>query len=281
MLFEKADVEEFFKISNANLDDSIAMEVRWIEEVEKQLDVSKCWYLFERKSIRAAKKLRGDHILSPMRRRIKTALPLMDSREKLIFGFSYNAGYGRLSTAIHYRADRSDYLLGDGDEREMIGGVGLIAMSVLVRCYRLMGWPEAPIVAKLEDVSGKAVPKTLFETMVELDVEVGDFVLARGDLAEIIEVLVSEFGYKSYRVRYLAERPMPHILEDFFPSMHLKILYRRSQLIERMRQIPKKYGGPTDFSEKIDGLSWEDTQLILRESVTEGWKAGLGRRVRH
>jgi hypothetical protein len=277
MLSEKTDIEDFFDINNSNLDDSIAMEVQWIEEVERELDVSKCWYLYERKPVGKVKKLRGDHILSSMRKRIKTAVPLMNSREKLIFGLSYNAGYGRTSTAIHYRADRSDYLLEDGAEREMIGGVGLIAISTLVRCYQLMGRPEAPIVAKLEDVSEKAIPKSLFETIAELDVDVGDFVLAQGDLAEIVGTMESDFGYKSYRVRYLAERPKPHIHEDSFPAKHIKILYRRSQLIERMKRVP---GGPKDFSKQIEGLSWDETQAILRESITEIWKAGLGRRVR-
>jgi hypothetical protein len=281
LLFKKADIEEFFGISNANLVDSIEMEVKEIEEVEKQLDINKCWYLHNRKAFRGVKQLRGDRILSSMRRRIKTALPLMNSREKLIFGLSYNAGYGRTSTTIHYHADRSDYLLEDGAEREMIQGVGLMAISTLLRCYRLMGRPEAPIVAKLEHVSEQADPKSLLKSTAALDAEVGDFVLAHGDLAEIIKVLESKFGYKSYRVRYLAERPMSHILEDSFPSKHIKILYRRSQLVEKMRQVPEKYGVPTDISEKIDGLSWEDIQAILRESVIMGWKAGLGRRVRH
>jgi len=211
-----------------------------------------------------------------MRSRIKTAVPLMISREKLIFGLSYNAGYGRTSTAIHYRVDRSDYLLEDGAEREMIQGVGLMAISTLVRCYRLMGRPDAPIVAKLEDVSEKAIPQYLFETTAALDIGVGDFVLANGDLAEIVGALESEFGYKSYRVRYLAERPKPHILEDSFPAKHIKILYRRSELFERMKRVPEKYGAPADFSE----FSWEDIQADLRESVIKVWKAGLGKRVR-
>jgi hypothetical protein len=37
MLSEKDDIKEFFGISNTNLDDSIAMEVRWIEEVRSSL----------------------------------------------------------------------------------------------------------------------------------------------------------------------------------------------------------------------------------------------------
>ena len=144
-----------------------------------------------------------------------------------------------------------------------------------------MGRPEAPTVAKLEDVSEKAIPKSLFETTAELDAEIGDFVLAQGDLAEIIGAMESKFGYKSYRVRYLAERPKTHILEDSFPAKHIKILYRRSQLIERMKKMPKKFGVPANFSEQIGGLSPEDIQAILRESAAETWKAGLGRRVRH
>jgi hypothetical protein len=229
--------------------------------------------------MREVEKLQGNRILSSMRSRVIAALPMMNSREKLIFGLSYNAGYGRMSTAIHYRAERSDYLLKDGAERESIGGVGLIAMTVLLRCYRLMGRPEAPIVAKLEEVSEQTDPKTLFKSVAALDAEVGDFVLARGDLAEIVGTHESKFGYKSYRVRYLAERPMPHILEDSFPVKYTKILYRRSELLKRMKQVQEN-AVQVDSPEHRDAFSWENTQANLRESVIREWKAGLGKKVR-
>ncbi len=277
LLSEKDDLKDFYGISNANLDDSIAFEVEYIRKIEKAVDLHKCWYLYSQKALGKLRDLRPGRLLSSMRTRIKSALPLMNSREKLIFGLSYNAGYGRTSTAIHYRIDRSDYLLADGAEREMIGGMGLIAMSILLRCYRLMGRPDAPILVKIEEISEMADPKALFKSTTALDAEVGDFVLAYGDIAEVVNVLESKFGYISYRVQYLAKRPKPHIPVDTFPSKHIEILYRRSQLIERMKRVP---GGPKDFSKWIEGLGWDETQAMLRESVTGIWKAGLGRRVR-
>jgi hypothetical protein len=60
--------------------------------------------------------------------------------------------------------------------------------------------------------------------------EVADLVLAYGDLAEVLEIRESQFGYTSYKIRYLRKPPLPDLPEDWLPSEDIVRLVRKANI---------------------------------------------------
>ena len=142
-LSENDDLQEFWGQRSANVDDHIKSQIQWIQQIEASIDLSKCWYLHDKKPIQTARQLYPGHILSSFRSRFMAAFPLMTDIERIVAGYTYNWVYGSSSKAIHYRSNRSDY---HRLEEPMlnINRLGLLIDLVLDRCYHLLGKPDAP-----------------------------------------------------------------------------------------------------------------------------------------
>lgn len=269
------DLEEFYGSRSSNIDDSIDRQINWIREIEEKVDIDRCWYLRKRVSLPRANRLRPGMVLSSMRSRIKDAMPNMTEQEKLIFGFSYWGGYGRTSGGIHYSPGRINLPLRPGQELSAVAGLGLLILSILDRCHRLLGRPDVPIAKKISAFLEQKDPDALVQAITVGKIELGDFVLAYGNLAEVLEIKQSQFGYRSYKVRYLAEKPKPDIQEDWFPALHIRLLFKRSQFYKAVKQMVDEGKLKSDFTDHLGKLSDDEVQAILRQSMTNMWHLGL------
>jgi hypothetical protein len=222
------DQEEFYGSRSVNIDDSIEHQITWIKKVELDLDLSKCWYLRDKQRLKEKENLRPGSILSSMRQRIKLALPEMTAFEKLVFGFSYRKGtFGISSENVHYTPNRKDIFLQGDQESFGIKILGMICFAIIKRCHELLEKPTIAIVNKVLNALDNLDTESLIKSITIGEISVGDFVLAYGDLAEVLEVSQTDYGYKSYKIKYLAEKPKPNIQEDWFPAAHIKKLYTR------------------------------------------------------
>lgn len=280
LLSSNSDLEEFYGARSVNIDDSIEHELERIEEVEGKIDLSTCWYRSNKSPIRSQANLRPGGILSSVRSRIREAVPFMTDSERLLFGYSYSGMYGQTSETVHYSVSRKDFRLQAGDEHPATVGLGLLNFAILERCHQLLDSPEIAVVDRLRQQLSKSNASRLVHTATVRDIEVGDFVLAYGDLAEIVEIRVSDYAYRSYRVRYLAEKPKPNIQEDWFPARYVRLFYNKQRFKEVMSEMVSAGHLPPDIVDRFAQLEPQEVQTIIGKSLSAVWKSGLREWVR-
>ncbi|MBW8036310.1 MAG: hypothetical protein FVQ79_11935 [Planctomycetes bacterium] len=271
ILSKNDDLKEFYGARNANLDHSISMHIDAIKEDEKQINLAKCWYLRKRSSIKMISNPLPGRILSSMRSRIRSSLPLMTNNEKLLFGFTYGASYGRASENVHFSPMQFDLPQNVTYEYH----IGLLCASILDRCYLLLGQPDVPGLKKIHDSLNRTTSTELVKKVTVREMEIGNIVLAYGDLAEIIDVKTSSHGYRSYLVRYLAEKPMPQISKDWFPAYLVQLLYTKTQFMEKIAIREKEGSIPAGTLGLMKGFSEEELLGLIRESMVVIWNVGL------
>jgi hypothetical protein len=269
LLSGNADLQEFYGERSANIDESIKRQITWIKSHEKKIDISRRWYLRTNPDYS-----RVGNIFSSIRYRVRLAIPKMTNNEKIIFGFSY-AGYIAASDSIHYSVNRHDYRNQSGEEKRNVHGLGLTVIAILNRCHQLMGRPDVPPANKISSLLKKLDSADLVYSMTIRDINVGDFVLAYGDLGEVVEIRESDYGYRSYRVRYMAEKPMPNLQEDWFPARYVQRFYTRTQARENLKKMIAEGKIPREIGEQMGKLSDEELQSFLRESLLATWRHGF------
>lgn len=257
-----ADLKDFYNCPNRNLEYSIAMLKDQISEIENKIDLSRCWYLRGGKKLSDRRKLNTGQILSSMRHRMKFALHRCTNGEKLTLGLSYEY-YSSTSEDIHFKPYSSKLynkkLLTELNFTHM----GLLILYILLRCQRLLKAVPKGINEQLSRVFKKNAKPKLLKKLMDTKIEVGDFILAYGDLAEVLEVKVSSYGYRCYKVRYLTERPIPEIEEDFFPAQKVRMLFRAQDIRDGFKRI---------VGDRAKYISADEVQEFSRKAVIEVWK---------
>lgn len=279
LLSSNADLEEFYGARSSNIDNSISQRVAEIRQVEGTIDLSRAWYRAKRTPLPHQDRLRPGSLLSSVRSRVRTALPLMSARERLLVGFSY-AGYGQASESIHYSTNPRDYRLRPGQAQGKVFNLGLINFAILERCHALLGRPGVAIIARLSESLQRTEPSELVHRATVRDIQQGEFVLAYGDLGEVIEVCNSQYGYRSYHVRYLAEKPIPAIQEDWFPAYYVQPFYTREQFLKRLQEMVASGRMPAEAADMMGRMTDAELQPLIRASLTDTWKLGLREWVR-
>jgi hypothetical protein len=237
-----------------------------IAEIENKVSLSRCWYLKEKKKLCNHKKLAPGKVLSSMRSRMKFVLPLCTPAEKLALGLSYGPIYTKPSRDIHFRPYSSIFDIRKRVAESNFSHAGLLMLHILIRCQRLLDVIPKGINERISKVfKENKTPEGLLKRLTDTNIMVGDFVLAYGDLAEVIEVKSSPFGYRCYKIRYLAERPIPEIEEDFFPAQYVRLIFRAQELKARFQKRMGNYA---------KSIPEEKAQEFLRESAIELWKKG-------
>lgn len=269
------DLREFHACPSRNLAQSIRRTIEWASQLEQSTVVtSRCWYLADRRPL-SDKKPKAGRIFSSFRSRLRTALPIATAEEKLAIGLSYQV-FGKISRDIHFTPSAPDFHLSPEGVAADISHCGLVAMPILLRCQRIIGIVPDGINQQIRKTyETNEYPKRLLRSTTQERAEVGEFVLAYGDLAEVLEIARSAFGYEAYRVRYLAERPLPEVDEDWFPAKYIRRLYTRNQFLLSLDQLAAADELPGDVVARMKGMNSNLQQEALRESIVHVWKAGL------
>jgi len=160
--------------------------------------------------------------------------------------------------------------------------VAVDGIAVIKRVQDLLGEVPVGINEQLRDsFEQNAVPTQVLARCTAGRAAVGEFVLAGGDLAEVLEVRQSPFGYEVYRVAYLAERPLPGIDDDWMLAEHVERFYTEETFLEKMRGAVAACLVPPDALERIEALAGADRHDLIRESLVNTWEhAGLREWVR-
>ena len=274
------DLTTFYGAPSRNVEWSINRVYEEIRELEaNDIDFARVWYA---RQPLAAVPTRPDGILTSVRGRLQMALPLMHPHEKLSIGLSYARAYGSTSEDIHFRPqatlrDISTDAVAAGIDRVAVGGVAAIK-----RVQELLDEVPQGINEQLRDsFDQNEYPAEVLRWRTTNRADVGDFVLAGGDLSEVIEKRASPFGYEMYHVNYLAERPLPGIDDDWLLAEYIERFYTADEFLQRMREAVDAGRAPADAVGRIEALPPGERQDLIRESLVATWEhAGLREWVR-
>ena len=273
-LSENNDLEIFWGQRSTNVDDHIRRQVQWIRQVEADVDLSSCWYLRGPKPIKEPEKLEPGRILSSFRSRLKDALPLMTDTERIIAGYTYDWVYGSSSEAIHYRSNRRDCRPPE-DPMLNVRRLGMLINLILDRCYHILGKPDAPRFKRISESLERSNSSAILQAATVGTGEVGDYVLVHGDIAQIMETKDSDYGYRIYRVHYVARRPKQNIPDDWFPAPYIQVFYAKKRFDEKWASYVKSEDLPEDIRSVLESLTEEELQLALQQSLKDLWNIAI------
>lgn len=272
------DLREFHACPSGNVAESIKHTIEWASQLEgSSVDPGKCWYLGNRKPL-VQKKLKGG-IFSSLRSRLREALPLATPEEKLALGLTYHL-FGEVSRDIHFTPSAPQFDLSRETVENSMDHCGLLSMPILLRCQRILGVVPEGINEQIRRVyDANEYPRRLLSQVTGGRAQPGDFVLAYGDLAEVLEVAKSPFGYEAYRVRYLAERPLPEVADDWFPAKYVQRLYTRDQWLQSIESLVAEGKLPEDAA-NLKNMQPDLQARALREALVHVWNLGLRDHIR-
>jgi hypothetical protein len=189
----------------------------------------------------------------------------MTDFERLSLGTTYQEAFGGPSDTIHFRAG-ADPVDHSRESTVVAEGVKLshVALCAMRRIHELLGRPQIPQLEQVTRVleSNHEPTRRLELLNTRPNVAVGDFVVARGFLGQVIDERVSSFGYRSLRVELLAERALPQLGVDWFRVRDVVRVFSKDKLLEGVR---------AKLSDPTVGVD----ESTLREAALSAWENGL------
>lgn len=268
-----ADLEEFYGCESRNLREGHSWTVDRIKKLESAgISREDCWYLTDK----PLEHMRPGGVFTSIRKRIRLALPRADSTERMAIGLSYESVFSRMSRSLHFSPlppieDPSLESLFVNGER-----IGMLGLLIIQRCHGLLGQTPGGINEQINRVMKDDSDR--LDTLSKLTTkraEVGDIVVAGGDLAAVIAVRESDFGYESYEVEYLDARPIPGIDTDCFVPQEVHLLFKSTAVTDlASQQLAEGRMSQEDF-DTLERRSPDEAQQVLRDVAADLWTRGL------
>jgi hypothetical protein len=76
--------------------------------------------------------------------------------------------------------------------------------------------------AQLARAMNIAIPAEFYDEYTQPKINKGDFVSVFDSLCEVVSSTKSEFGYKSFKLKYLTRPPIPEHKEDCYPAISVR-----------------------------------------------------------
>ena len=267
------DLLHFYGAKSLNLAHQIDGLTTEIEALEvNDLDPSKAWYRWRLAPFELSKLAPG-RVSASFSRRFELALTLATDAERASLGFTYAQGFGRTSANIHAHPGGLELGADMPSVNSDIKATIVIALSVLTRCQETVGIVPSGVNAWFSDlVANNEGPSLIQQEQLRGSAAVGDIVMAYDRLAQVLEIAEGSTGYRSYRVRYLSQPPLPEIPEDWHIAQHVKVVLDP----ERTRAMVEGQGSadPGRGTEKLLALSEHELMSAIGESIAAGEQAG-------
>lgn len=281
LLFEQMEQRDFFGSSSEYRRrevDRLALRLGELTATGA-VNLAQCWHVaaasFENQ-LRKRKAPLSANVKALAQFALRNAKPA----ERQALGYCYRHAFSVPSATIHFSSLPSEQKL-DIARLEVTGfQIAFLAFSVIARVEALWGMTvddEACNVARRSADRGDIVGPF------EQRAEVGDFVIVtvaadRAYIAEVLEVLRSDYGNESYRVKYLADKPHPDVGEDtVMPDLVHEYVRGRdavAALQENFRRLNTKPDGSVD-EDAVRELLAAGVQEAMREGVATTWRLGM------
>ncbi len=193
----------------------------------------------------------------------------MKPEQKAVLRTHY-VSLGSQSKSLHPGGSAGSRNLSLDDLDLHLGRVGILSLHVvnatkdLMRIHNTNGFLKmcADLVKKND------YPVALHTKKTKPDIEVNDFVVAAGDLAQVTKVIRSRYGYKSFLVKYLEKPPIPSIPEDEFIGELVHLHYKNKKAVADTKALilqTTPEAKPTT----------QEINKLMREGVVELWSNGM------
>jgi len=233
----KSDFYEYYGADNKNIQYQIDQLKADIDILVSKLEKEKCFYLENPSATN-----RDRFKLATFKKRLDINLPRMTANEKIMVGQSY-AHYSEQSSSLHpgtakFREDEQN--MNEVDDHFM--RVALLGSSVIFAAKDCLN---------IHNITGDLAnfhramkenehPEKQLKKSTKPNIQKGDFVIAYSDLAQVTKVINSKFGYRSFRVKYLMQAPIPELgNEEEMPAIYVSLYQKRStialQIIQHLR----------------------------------------------
>lgn len=260
-----SDTSEFFSCENLNHKHQKDETAKKIQQVEASMNISSCWYL-------APKKGGGKHSgikakLISSKEKLQLAYMKAASDQKLALGTTYGNTYGRSSESLHPNFVKTNPDISSKNIKIGISEIDILAAHILLMCRKLLkDRRRKGFVAQLARVfRANELPQQLLKSKINPSIKKGDFVIAYGDIAEVIKIQKSKYGYRSFRVQYLGNPPLPTIPVDSFPAMFVKKFFDRKTIARQVKEKIKE----TTPDLKVSNKGVSDS---LRKTAIDMWE---------
>jgi hypothetical protein len=259
----QADIKEYYGSENANYAYQEADLIQQADSLAKNLDPNKCWYANISKTGQIQRSLRSLNL------RFQAVFPRMKPQQKAVLRTHY-VSLGSQSKSLHPGGSAGSRNLSLDDLDLHLSRVGILSLHVvnatkdLMRIHNTNGFLKmcADLVKKND------YPVALHTKKTKPDIEVNDFVVVAGDLAQVTKVIRSRYGYKSFLVKYLEKPPIPSIPEDEFIGELVHLHYKNKKAVADTKALilqTTPEAKPTT----------QEINKLMREGVVELWSNGM------
>ncbi len=226
---ERADLRDFYDCDQTDPPGVEESLTQTVEEIEKNLDLQRAWYLEVARPFRRSRPRFSSH-----RKRMLVALPTLPLNERLVLSMSYHMGYGHQSSQIHPLRSHSTVTV--EELKGSIRTIGLEVECVLVNCEELLAvpldWPMTVIRSAI--LNGNDA----FNRLAKPSYEERDFVTMVGILWQIKSIVDTKFGYSKVIVEMLPRLPGNRFTRTF-PSWWLKKFLSYQQVKDQLTETAK------------------------------------------
>ena len=234
----QADIKEYYGAVNQNYAHQEQDLIQRADQLAQNLDPAKCWYAI-------VKNGRITHRLKSFEDKFKTVFPKMKIAQRAVLRTHF-VSFGSQSKSLHPGSSAGSRNLKLDDVDSHLHRVGLLTLHVVVAAKDLMHIHNTKGFLKMcaDLVKKNEYPTELHAKKTRPDIEVGDFVVAGGDLGQVKKVIKSKHGYKSFRIKYLETPPIPTIPEDEFIGELVSLYYKRKPVVEQVKALLVSEGVP-------------------------------------
>jgi len=254
----QGDFQEFFACKNLNAGMSIESCLAIVKKCGKSIDLKDVWFLKD--SINWGKPLKPGSLFRSSRIRYKLALQKSSSDQKLTLRISYEHGYSVPSRSIHGNIGGPLIETTLKDIDIAFSHVAMSCILVILQVHKLAGVEllgDALLMNKVFESGTDA--RKIVESIYGKDLEIGDLVFAYGkDLCIVTDKKKSQYGYSSYKVRYLSPAPLPEVPEDWFPARYVHLVVPRKSLREQLLKIFTEQNLPSAAVEQLRQMPEND-----------------------
>lgn len=97
--------------------------------------------------------------------------------------------------------------------------------------------------------------------------------MAYGDLAEVVKVNKTVFGYRSFRVKYLERPPIPSIPVDEMPARYVQLYQKRKTIATDVVKLLTADGAPKPSTRLVNNS--------IRKTILDFWNNMGGKEFAH
>jgi len=266
--YKKSDLNEFYGIVPTETENMITDVENKIVQIFSKIDESKCFFITQNPRNRV--NIQGINIIvrsSSMKDRLKKALLNASLLEKLLLGLSYER-YSDSSEKIHLISHSS--MFDHNLLLNMLDFTFVMMNSIVSSCANILGLSDIEQISSMDNILSKlSISRGWYTTLFEDIYDIDDYVYNdNGVLGRVIDKTVSPYGYRSYKVLHLSEKPNA-VEEEQYPAHYIKRIQPKEKLLqmvfETLPEFKQEYDNNPDETFLAKSL---DKSMIMLWGIT-------------